>query len=148
MTKFNNVKDDGHARKVESTGAVREIAEGKGRFDLIPPYPLLRLAQHYENGAKKYAPNNWTKGLPLWRFLDSATRHMNSYRDGDTSEDHMAAAIWNLFGYVHTKREIEMGRLPLSLAEDATWEKDLMQRIAAELAKVPDQEIDQDVEQG
>lgn len=62
---FDAVKDHGGEKKEFRTGAVREVPKGKGRFDLLPPYPLMRLAKHYENGATKYAERNWEKGLPL-----------------------------------------------------------------------------------
>lgn len=104
-----------------STGAVRSMTTGKGRFDLIPAYPLKRLAQHYENGAAKYADRNWEKGLPLSRYVDSAERHMNAFKDGDRSEDHLAAILWNVAGYMWTERQIETGALPDSL-DDVPWE--------------------------
>ncbi len=104
-----------------STGAVRSETSGKGRFDLIPAYPIRRLAQHYENGARKYADRNWEKGLPLSRYIDSAERHMNAFKDGNRSEDHLAAILWNVAGYMWTERQIETGALPDSL-DDVPWE--------------------------
>lgn len=62
---------------------------------------LMRLARHYENGAAKYDPRNWEKGLSSARCFDSGIRHMVRYIDGDRSEDHLAAAIWNLVGIKH-----------------------------------------------
>lgn len=106
---------DSGARQQFVGGAVREPSTGKGRFDLVPAYPILRLAQHYENGAVKYADRNWEKGIPLGRFLDSAERHLNMLKDDDRSEDHLAAVLWNIAGYIWTEREIMVGRLPTSL---------------------------------
>jgi len=117
---FGNVKDEGRPRQVTGEGAEREMATGKGRFDLIPAYPHLRLAQHYENGAKKYAERNWEKGLKLGRFMDSLERHLNQFKDGDRSEDHLAAILWNAYGYIWTEREISEGRLPTDLW-DVPW---------------------------
>lgn len=113
---YEEVKDHGGERQVTVTGGEREASIGKGRFDLVPSYPHLRLAKHYENGAKKYAERNWEKGLDLKRFIDSAERHMNQFKDGDRSEDHLAAILWNIYGYIWTEREIEEGRLPKSLS--------------------------------
>ncbi len=42
------IKDDG-SRHEFNTGAVRDIQEGKGRCDLLPPLALLRLARHFED---------------------------------------------------------------------------------------------------
>lgn len=112
---FAVVQDHGGVKKQEVTGAVREVALGKGRFDLIPPYPHKRLAIHYENGTKKYADRNWEKGLPLHRYLDSAERHMADFKAGDRTEDHLTAVIWNLYCYLHTEKELVEGRLPKEL---------------------------------
>lgn len=113
MKKFV-VKDSGE-RQSFTTGSVRDVQTGKGRFDLIPTLPYRRLAQHYENGAVKYGDRNWQKGQNLMRFLDSAERHLNSLKAGEPTEDHAIAAVWNLFAYVWTLEEIETGRLPKEL---------------------------------
>jgi hypothetical protein len=118
---YAEVKDHGGERKTFGTGAVREVPQGKGRFDLIPPYPLVRLAQHYENGAIKYADRNWEKGLPLGRTLDSAFRHLVQFMANDRSEDHLAAVLWNVFAYVHTEDKIKEGKLPAELF-DVPWD--------------------------
>ncbi len=119
-TSFDAVKDHGGERQVSVSGGVREAPTGKGRFDLIPPIGTTRLAQHYENGAKKYADRNWEKGLPLGRYLDSALRHMNQFMAGDRSEDHLAAVAWNMFCYMHTEQKIMEKQLPSSLY-DVPW---------------------------
>ena len=54
------IKDSGDRTEFES-GAVRDMHEGKGRFDLLPMCVLMRLAKHYENGSKKYGDRNWEK---------------------------------------------------------------------------------------
>ncbi len=72
--RYDSVKDSGERREF-STGSVRDVRKGKGRFDLIPPCALLLLAQHYENGAVKYGDRNWEKGQPLSSYVDSMLRH-------------------------------------------------------------------------
>lgn len=110
-------KDSGE-RSQFVTGAVRDTNEGKGRFDLISPIALKRLAQLYERGAKKYGSRNWEKGIPLWRYLDSAERHLNDFKAGDRVEDHLIAVAWNVFGFIHTEEMIRQGKLPFSLATE------------------------------
>lgn len=122
---FDRVQDSGE-RSQFSTGAVRDTGAGKGRFDLISPYALKRLAVHYENGAKKYGDRNWEKGIPLARFLDSALRHLNTFRDGDRSEDHLSAVLWNVVGFLHTEREVREGRLPVELRDPS--QKDSLEK--------------------
>ena len=115
MTKqFNAVKDSGE-RQEFSTGSVRDTREGKGRFDLIPTDALRRLARHYENGAVKYGDNNWRKGQPLSRYLDSAFRHLVCALEGMTDEDHLSAISWNSFAYIYTLNAINAGKLPKEL---------------------------------
>lgn len=161
--------DSGNRREF-ATGAVRDIAEGKGRCDLLPlnviakyintfydmestialhsifydlntyirygykdyicsainvfinyafkgnvETALLELAVHYEDGANKYSPRNWEKGINLHCYIDSAIRHLLKYYRGDDDERHDRAFLWNLFGCLWTMEEIEDGRLPEEL---------------------------------
>lgn len=118
---LNNTKlPDSGARTQYSSGAVREPSGNKGRFDLVPPYPHLRLAKHYGNGAAKYDDRNWEKGLPLGRFIESLERHIQAFKDGERSEDHLSAALWNIYGYMHTERAISRGEVPANLW-DVPW---------------------------
>jgi hypothetical protein len=57
---------------------------------------LLEVAKHYEEGAKKYGPDNWQKGIPVWCYIDSAIRHYLKHRRGDKDEPHDRAFVWNL----------------------------------------------------
>lgn len=113
---FVNVKDSGERTEFE-TGAVRDLQIGKGRYDLISPIAMKRLARHYENGAKKYEDRNWEKGIPLSKFMDSLLRHAFQFLEGDRSEDHIAAIAWNAFGLIHTETLINEDKLPESLGD-------------------------------
>lgn len=113
-TKFDAVKDSGERQEFE-TGSVRDTQEGKGRYDLITPIGLKRLAVHYENGAKKYGDRNWEKGQPLARYLESAIRHLYTFLEGHRDEDHLAAAAWNILSCIHTEERIRQGLLPEEL---------------------------------
>jgi hypothetical protein len=119
---YTAVKDSG-ARQEFATGSVRDTPKGKGRYDLISPIALKRLAVHYENGAAKYSENNWMLGQPLNRYIESAIRHLYTYLAGDDSEDHMAAAAWNVFSFMHTKDWIDQGILPAELDNTGIREK-------------------------
>ncbi len=49
------ILDDSGARITYGEGmAMREPSVGKGRYDLVSPFAMRRLAKHYENGARKY----------------------------------------------------------------------------------------------
>ena len=108
------LKDSGQ-REEFRTGMVRDSRQGKGRFDLIPPTALRRIALIYEAGATKYSPRNWEKGSEYSRFIDSASRHINDYRAGLRDEDHLAQACFNLMAILHfnsTGRDGEFDDLP------------------------------------
>lgn len=103
------MKDSGEREKF-NTGAVRDVREGKGRFDLISPIGLRRLAGVYERGAIKYSDRNWEKGIPVGRCLDSALRHIYQYLNGENDEDHLGHAAWNLFAAMHfeeTRKDLQ-----------------------------------------
>lgn len=125
---YNGVKDSGK-REEMVTGSVRDTREGKGRYDLIPPYPMKRLAQHYENGAVKYGDRNWEKGQKLMRFLDSATRHLQCVLAGENDEDHESAVLWNVMGYMDTLNRINKGLLPESLDDRPKVKFDLAREL-------------------
>lgn len=97
------------------SGSMRDSQDGKGRYDLIPTGAIHRLAQHYETGAKKYAERNWEKGQPLHQYYNSAMRHLQALRDADLSEDHAAAALWNIVAIMHHIDAMLTGKLPLEL---------------------------------
>ena len=108
------MKDSGKRQGWE-TGAVRDIQDGKGRFDLLSPIAIARLAKIFENGAKKYSSRNWEKGMPLSRFIDSALRHTFQFLEGKKDEDHLMQACWNLAACCHIQEMIERGHLPKEL---------------------------------
>ena len=126
--KFDSVKDSGKEQSF-GTGAVRDIQEGKGRFDLLPPYALLRVAKHFENGANRYQERNWEKGIPCSRYLDSAFRHMIKIMMGLEDEDHEGACAWNLLCLMETKMRADLGILPKELNDLPTIYKDYFDEI-------------------
>lgn len=89
------LKDSGNRREFE-TGAVRDMAEGKGRFDLLPWYGIREVALQCEYGAVKYGERNVDKGIPQKFLIDSAFRHLAKHTCGETDEDHLRAAGWNI----------------------------------------------------
>lgn len=109
-----SIKDSGK-REDFDTGSKRDTRDGKGRFDLLPLFAEEELAKHFQEGAKKYGDNNWMKGQPLSRYLDSARRHLNKAARGQRDEPHFIAAAWNIMCLIDTQKRIEFGLLPASL---------------------------------
>lgn len=106
------IKDSGNRRQFE-TGAVRDMADGKGRFDLMPWAALIEVSKHCENGAKKYGEHNVDKGLPTSSFMDSAVRHLAKHIEGWTDEPHLTAAAWNILWAIQTEiKHPELNNVP------------------------------------
>ncbi len=112
---FTKVESTGRPNEKFPTGSVRDSREGRGRYDLLPPEAIYRLAVHFANGAVKYGDRNWEKGQPLSRYLDSAIRHLFKYLSGSRVEDHLAAAAWNALCCIQTEHWINEGKLPKEL---------------------------------
>ena len=89
------IKDSGE-RTEFSSGAVRDMHEGKGRMDLLPWAAIMEVSKHAENGSKKYGEHNVDLGIPTSSLCDSGMRHLAKYLDGWTDENHLVAAAWNL----------------------------------------------------
>jgi len=110
------------------TGATRDAAKGKGRFDLIPDLALARLAGVYERGALNHGARNWEQGLPISRLIDSATRHlvqykMSKYMPELDDEDHLAHSAWNILAIIHMEEMIKRGSLQKELDDLPRYER-------------------------
>lgn len=57
---------------------------------------LLDVSLLYEAGADKYGENNWKRGMPVIRFLQSAMRHWLKHKAGWRDEPHYRAFVWNI----------------------------------------------------
>lgn len=112
-----SVLPDSGERSEFTTGAVRDAMTGKGSPSLIPIDALRAVSKRFEDGASKYGRDNWKKGIPLSRYVDSLYRHLWQYMEGDTSEDHGGAVIWNAMCLVQTKEWIDQGKLPAELKD-------------------------------
>lgn len=107
--------EDSGQRREFSTGAVRDRGDLKPRPDLISPHAQMREGMIHTLGSQKYALRNWEQGIPISECLASAQRHIEQYKRGDTNEDHIAQARWNLGAIIHFEEEIKAGRLDPSL---------------------------------
>lgn len=63
---------------------------------------LLEVSKHFEEGCKKYGPDNWKLGLPRNRYVDSAVRHYLKWMRGDDDENHDRAFVWNIMCLIWT----------------------------------------------
>lgn len=105
----------GESKQRFDTGAMRDTHTDKLRYDLITPLGLKRVAQVYTEGAQHYGDRNWEKGIPVSRCLASLERHLMAFKQGDTSEDHLAQMVWNGLAILHYQEAIKLGLLPDTL---------------------------------
>lgn len=113
-----DIKDSGERREFD-TGAVRDMATGKGRMDLLPWAAIMEVSKHCENGAIKYGEHNVDKGLPVSSFCDSAARHLAKYIDGWEDEPHLLASAWNLLWAIQMElKHPELKDVPWKGADD------------------------------
>lgn len=63
---------------------------------------FLETAIHFEEGAKKYGPNNWQKGIDVNCYIDSAVRHYLKWLREDKDEPHDRAFVWNILCAIWT----------------------------------------------
>jgi hypothetical protein len=106
------LKKSDNAERQFIGGAIRDSNKGKGRFDLLPIYGLLAVAQQMERGALRYSDRNWEKGMLLSVFVDSALRHLMKVLAGFDDEPHMEAAAWNLLCLAEGRARIAAGIWP------------------------------------
>jgi len=98
-------KDSGK-KTTYSSGMVRDMTEGKPRFDLMMakyiPYEesmLYRWGMLMARGAKKYDERNWEKANSteeLDRAKESAYRHFMQWYFNVEDEDHASALFFNV----------------------------------------------------
>ena len=61
-------------------------------------------AQAMHEGALKYAPNNWLKGLPIDNLLNHALAHLVQFVMNDSSEPHASHLVWNIMAIIYFER--------------------------------------------
>ena len=97
--------------RIFSTGAKRDTKDNKPALELISPIFLNRLGIHLATGAEHYGERNWEAGIPLSVSVASLLRHINQYREGCQTEDHLAAIACNIMFIIHTEEMIKRGIL-------------------------------------
>lgn len=97
--------------RTADSGAVRDLRDGKGRYDLLPVDAFKRIALVLEDGARHYGDRNWEKGMPNSWFIDSGMRHLTQFIGGEWDEDHLAKAAWNLLCALSQQERIRTGKL-------------------------------------
>lgn len=96
---FQNTRDTKHLYRALERFALTRYSDDHNPEETVQEVwakMFLDVAIHYEEGAKKYGPDNWRKSIPVWCYIDSAVRHYLKCLRGDTDEPHSRAFVWNL----------------------------------------------------
>lgn len=109
-------------RKFDS-GAERNDATSKGRFDLIPPCVLEALAKRLELGANEHGEYNFMLGIPNNSLYDSAMRHLCQAKAGMHDEPHLAAALTNIAFLIYNEANGLGGIVPNNREDVIEWRK-------------------------
>lgn len=100
---LKNIKvTDTHQNGAEADDTAMRFNSGKSELSylLSAPVAMKGLTEAFEFGAKKYARDNWKKGLERNTIVDSLLRHLTAAQNGETHDpetgiDHLHHVHWN-----------------------------------------------------
>jgi dATP/dGTP diphosphohydrolase len=101
--------------QVAEENAGRKDDAEKPRTDLLSPIAMLGIARVLGFGARKYAPNNWRKGIAWSRVLGAILRHTFAILDGEDLDadsglphaDHLATEVMFLQEFFVTRKDLD-----------------------------------------
>lgn len=84
--------------------------EGKPQWSMVDFEALILLVRVLEFGAQKYDRDNWKKGLPNDKTLESLARHLFALMAGETHDKesglpHIGHIMCNAMFYSHFNKE-------------------------------------------
>ena len=91
----------GQQQRLYEAATVRDSRRATTRFNLVSPIGLRRLAEIYSESARACTDDEQWAHLQFSKLLELAMRHINSYVEGDRTEDHLAQAASELFSVMH-----------------------------------------------
>ena len=120
-----------------NTGAKRDTSDAKPRPDLISPFAEERLGEWLRLGARRYNPRNWELGIPMSRCLASLCRHVMKFKQGDRTEDHLSAIMFNAMAIIHYEEMIKRGVLPKELNDLPDYTTKLIETVIDLVEEIP-----------
>lgn len=70
-------------------------------YHLAVPRSLEALAYVMTEGLQKYPKDNWKKGIPIDRCINSLTRHYLSFCTDETNLEHLGGMLFNAIAIVY-----------------------------------------------
>lgn len=101
---------------------------GKTPCELLSPIALLGTSEVLAFGAKKYAPNNWRKGLAWGRITGAIMRHLFAFMRGEDLDpetslphvDHLGCEIMFLQELYRTRKDLDDRYKDINQVTEAT----------------------------
>lgn len=126
--------DSGHRHSYGKGLAVREADPNKSSLEGISPFALKRLGMLLTKANAKYGNyRNWEKGMPIMRYVGGILRHTAEYEIGDTSEDHLAAIMWNAMCVMHHEEVGSTSGFTFEELDDRPRWKETMEKARAQM---------------
>jgi len=80
----------------------KKFDEGKLRIDLVDPKFIFAVAEILTFGAKKYAAENWRKGIVYSRIVGAVLRHLYKWIGGEKLDPESGFShLWHVACNVH-----------------------------------------------
>lgn len=110
----------------------RKADAGKPPMELLSPIAMLGTAEVLAFGAKKYAPNNWRKGLSWSRVIGAILRHLAAIQMGEDHDketgllhvDHLSCEVMFLQEFFRTHKHLDDRHKPVQNAEVTATNKE------------------------
>lgn len=112
--------------KIDGGGVKGSMRKMKLPLNLIPPLFIQMVALVLAFGAKKYAKNNWLRGMSVDTVLESVKRHIQEFEEGHEYDKesllpglaHAACGIMFLIWFMYGPNRAEYRKM-----DDRQWKK-------------------------
>lgn len=111
--------------------------DAKNRMDLLPFDALAEVALTMTWGGIRYAPNNWTLGMPYSRLEAAMLRHFSAYKGGEDRDPetgilhlaHAAFCLLALTSYQLRDKDVFDDRIRHESKGESPSVEDLQERV-------------------
>lgn len=89
-------------KRLKKKKQAKHFDSGKPEISLIPYCAMVEMSKAFMYGQGKYGRFNFKSGLPYTKLIDSCTRHLMKFKEGENYDDesktvtHIGHAMANL----------------------------------------------------